>query len=101
MPHRPAGKPGKPMTIGRGNMKILRQQIVRAVISILFTTPLWVSAGAALAQGPSQSGQPATLKQRLVRPKPARTILNPAKVRTDVIVVKFREGTRVKRYRWR
>jgi subtilisin family serine protease len=57
---------------------------------ILWTIPLLFIAGAALAQNP------ATLKQRNVRPKPARTILNPAKARADVIIVKFREGTHVR-----
>jgi hypothetical protein len=69
------------------NLKVLRQQIAKAAISILFTIPLLVITGATIAQSPSQVDQPAVLKQRLVRPKPARTIVNAAKVRTDVMSV--------------
>ncbi len=38
---------------------------------------------------------PQALKQRSVRSKPAKTILN-SRLRSDVIVLKFREGTRVR-----
>ena len=53
-------------------------------------------AGATLAQIPIQTTQFVALKQRPVRLKPAKTILNTAKSRADVIVVKFREGTRIR-----
>src|SRR5262245_16341000 len=58
---------------------------------ILFTLPLLFIAGATLAQDPGPN-----LKQRVVRAKPARTILNPAKARADVVIIKFREGTHVR-----
>src|SRR5262245_38012179 len=44
----------------------------------------------------TQTAPPATLRERVVWPKPGKTILNPAKVKADVIVVKFREGTHVR-----
>ena len=77
-------------------MRTLKQKIVRVALSTLFTVPILVSAVAMFAQAPSHPGQPAALKQRVVRPKPARTVINPAKARADVIVLKFREGTRIR-----
>src|SRR5205823_5752796 len=86
------------MTTRRQHLKTLKQKIVTVALSTLFTASILASAVAmlALAQDPSHPGQPAALKQRVVRPKPARTVINPAKARADVIVVKFREGTRIR-----
>jgi len=73
-------------------MKTIRN----SVITLLASVTVLVVGGATLGQTPILAVQTPVLKQRVVRAKPARTILNP-KLRSDVIVVKFREGTRGKR----
>src|SRR5262249_26815552 len=60
--------------------------------SLLIGIPLLISAGRAL----TQAAPPGTVRQRVVWPKPEKTILNPAKVQVGAIVVKFREGTHVR-----
>lgn len=72
-------------------MKTIRN----SVITLLASVAVLVVGGATLGQPPTLAVQTPVLKQRVVRAKPARTILNP-KLRSDVIVVKFREGTRVR-----
>src|SRR5690242_2881077 len=72
-------------------MKTIRNSAIRLLASVA----VLVIGGATLGQTPILAVQAPVLKQRVVRAKPARTILNP-KLRSDVIVVKFREGTRVR-----
>ena len=77
-------------------MKTLRQTIMKAFTAVLVAMPLWAFAIAAQAQAPLQLGRGATLKQRAVRPKPAKTTINLSKARADMVIVKFREGTHVR-----
>jgi DNA-binding CsgD family transcriptional regulator len=72
-------------------MKTIR----KSAITLLASVAVLVIGGATLGQTPTLAVQTPVLKQRVVRAKPARTILSP-KLRSDVIVVKFREGTRVR-----
>jgi hypothetical protein len=72
-------------------MKTIR----KGAIALLASVAVLVVGGATLGQTPTLAVQAPVLKQRVVRAKPARTILTP-KLRSDVIVVKFREGTRVR-----
>jgi len=62
----------------------------KLIVLVLFAIPLLSIAGAA------QAPQAATLKPRTAHGKPATTILNPANARTDVVVVKFIEGTHIR-----
>ena len=71
-------------------MKTTRK-IAQAAISILVMICLWGSGETAFGQV-----APGLLKQRAIRPKPSRTIVDTAKARADVVVVKFKEGTRVR-----
>ena len=75
-------------------MNTPRRFIAKAAISILLAIPMMVSAGAALTE--TLSDRPASLRQRVVWPKPTRTVLNPAKSKADAVVVKFREGTHIR-----
>jgi subtilisin family serine protease len=67
----------------------------KSAITLFASISLLVIAGATLGQTRTFALQEPVLKQRAVRTKPVRTSLSP-KVRSDVIVVKFREGTRVR-----
>src|SRR5437868_48877 len=66
--------------------------LATVAIALLIGIPILISATVAL----TQTAPPAALRQRVVWPKPGKTILNPAKDKADVIVVKFREGTHVR-----
>src|SRR5215510_10675891 len=84
--------------VGRFETATARRQTLKTsiratvAITLLIGIPILIRASAA----PTQTAPPATLRQRVVWPKPGKASLNPAKVKADVIVVKFREGTHVR-----
>src|SRR2546429_6480659 len=81
-------------------MKTNRRNAVTFIISIVGLVSTLITARATLGQTRTailqgQVVQATVLKLRSVRPKPLHTTITP-KVRADVLVVKFREGTRVR-----
>ena len=81
-------------------MKTNRRNAVTFIISIVGLVSTLITARATLGQTRTailqgQVVQATVLKLRSVRPKPLHTTIT-RKVRADVLVVKFREGTRVR-----
>ena len=81
-------------------MKTNRRNAVTLIISTAALVSTLMTTGATLGQTrtailQTQVAQATVLRQRAIRPKPLHTAITP-KVRADVLVVKFREGTRVR-----
>jgi hypothetical protein len=76
-------------------METITRKAVKLTAYVVASIAILVSAGATLGQIRIATLQAPALKARAVRSKPARTVVTPA-MRADVVVVKFREGTRVR-----